>query len=170
MAIASTWPVVSRGIGRSDYSAAIDFASQATMRGHQARFVVAWTFEDVPTSPFPYAYEYVIGFYDFHSETWVYAAPAQPYHIFRVALTTDRNALVDVVLAKYASIADYLAGIIDTVYGEVFGYQNTELLVTNGVRTEEGCVYSVIFAEWSEEAYFTAHIMENKIAEEVIYG
>ncbi|MFH1486486.1 MAG: hypothetical protein ABIH46_10470 [Chloroflexota bacterium] len=132
--------------------------------------VTAYKWEGLPSLSPPYAYSYVIAFRDYDTDTWVYEAPRFPQHIYRVALTTDRNALVLVLLQRHTSLASYLAGDPpERRYAELRDYQNVEIVFTNGIRSEEGYCYSVGFAEWSG-LDFNAAVEENKISEEVIYG
>lgn len=163
-----TFSVPAKGIGRRDYSRSVDFAVQPTLRGHQGR--LNWYAEWIlPTPDFDDSYAAYLQFFDAEGNS-VVLAPDIPYHLHKIAVTTERKALIKVGLYRFASWADFLIFNYDKWYGDIFGYGKAELRFTNGIKTEEGKVYAVIFAEYSEEATFTAHFLVNSLSEEVIYG
>lgn len=161
--------VAVKGIGRRDYSRAVEFASQATMKGHQVRSNYAYDFYDVPTVPYPYAYSFLLDWFNAEGEI-VTPAPDIPYHIYKLILTTGRKALAIVGLYRFLSEDDFWIGLIDKWYGDIYGYNAAELVYTNGIKTEEGKVYAVALAEYSEQAAFDIHITINTLMERVIYG
>jgi len=164
----TTFTVPAKGIGRKDYSRNVDFAVQPTLRGHQGRqnWYAEWT---LPTVPFGYIYVAYLRFFDAEGNL-VYPAPDIPYHLYRMVVTTERNALILVALYRFASWADMMVFNYDKWYGDLFGYGEAELRFTNGIKTEEGKLYAVAFSEYSEEATFTAHFLVNSLREEIIYG
>ena len=157
------------GIGRRDYSEAVEFASEASFKGHQRRD--CWTFEapGVPTVPFPGFYAIALGFWD-AEHVPVIPAPDIPFHIYKVTITTGRAALAIAGFYRFASLAD--AGIwnVEKWYGDSYGYGKAELVYTNGIRTLEGKVYCVALAEYSEMPTFDVRMNADGLHEEVVYG
>lgn len=160
-------PVV--GIGRRDYSEGIEFATQASFRGHQARINWADDYIDVPTIPFPFSYGVLLLFFD-ATGALVSEAPDIPYHIFSIIVTSERAGLVTTGLYRFASLADAMIWNVEKWYGDVYGYGKAELLYTAGIKTAPGKVYVVPLAEYSEQPTFSIHSTITALEEEVIYG
>lgn len=164
-----TFTVPGKGIGRRDFSNALEFASQASSRGHQRRMV--WTLEgyDIPTLAFPDAFGTVIPFFD-EAGALVILAPAIPYHIYKVTNSSGRAALVLAGLYRFASLADAYIWNVERWYGDNYGYGKTELIYTNGIKTEEGKIYIVTYAEYSEKPTYDLRMSIDALYEKVIYG
>jgi len=163
-----TVAVATKGIGRRDYSSAVEYASQPTARGFQGRNNWAADYTDVPTLPFGWVYADALGFYD-AAGVLTYEAPADIVnHIYYVGITSSRKALVNVGLYQFASYADYLAWIVEKVLGWVSGYGIAELEFTTGINTEAGKTYAILFGEYSEEVTFDMRYTVNALEEKVI--
>lgn len=156
------------GIGRRDYSSAIEYASQPTVRGFQGRNNWALDADNVPTLPFGVAYSMAIGFYT-RDGTLVYEAPSDVInHIYYVGAASGRKALVNVGLYYFASLADYYAWIVEGYHGWVSGYGLAELRYTTGIPTLAGRTYAIMFGEYSLEPLFDIRITANALEEEVV--
>lgn len=164
-----TFVIPQRGMGTRDYSEAVEFASQASFRGHQARVNWAEDYYDADTLPFPEINAAALLFFNAAGDT-VIEAPDIPYHIYHIIVTSERNALVVAGFYRFASLADAYIWNVEKWYGDVYGYGKAELLYTNGIKTEEGKVYVVALSEYSEEPTFSIHMTANALEEEVIYG
>jgi hypothetical protein len=164
-----TFVVPERGIGKRDYSEAIEFASQASFRGHQRRMV--WTFEyyGIPTAPFPNFYGIGLQFFDAGGGV-VIPAPDIPYHIYKVTVTTGRAALVLAGFCRFASLADANIWNVEKWYGDTYGYGKAELIYTNGIKTEQTKVYAVALSEYSERPDFDIRLSVDALWEEIVYG
>lgn len=163
-----TFAVTPGGIGRRDYSTAIEYASQPALRGWQGRNNWAADYSGVPTLPFGWAYEMRLGFYT-AGGLLVYEAPSDIVnHIYYAGVTSSRKALVNVGLWVFANLADWWAWIVEKSLGWVNGYGAAELEFTKGVNTEAGKVYSIMFGEYSPEPLFDMRITVNALEEEVI--
>jgi len=163
-----TFAVASKGIGRRDYSLAIEYASQPTVKGWQGRNNWAADYEGVPTLPFGWAYMDRLGFYDAKGNL-VYEAPSDIVnHIYYAGVASSRKALVNVGIWVFANEADYWAGIVEKDLGWVSGYGIAELEFTTGINTEAGKVYALLFGEYSEEPTFDMRYTVNALEEEVI--
>jgi len=159
-----TFSAVARGVGRKDYSAVVEYATQASMRGHQLRYSAVASFT-LPTVPFGVFYTLYFAF-----PGPLVEAPAEPRHFYSILNTTERNALVICAFYRFASEADYWAFIPDKWYGTMYGYGGAELRFTNGIKSEEGKVYAVALAEYSANPTFTIHMTCHSLLEEVVYG
>lgn len=157
------------GVGRRDYSETVEFASEASFRGHQLR--LCWTFEfpGVPTVPFPGFYAIGLLFWD-AAHVPVIPAPDIPYYIYKVTITTGRAALAIAGFYRFASLADANIWNVEKWYGDSYGYGKAELVYTNGIKTLEGKVYCVAFAEYSEEPTFDFRMNIDGLNEEIVYG
>jgi len=164
-----TFTVPVKGIGRRDYSKAVEYASQPTSRGRLARVNWGINFNGVPWIPFPWVYGWKIVFIDEEGHA-VVAAPALPRHFYHMGITAKRAALIVVGCYVYADEAHADMWLPEACFGWCYGYGKAELSFTNGVKTEEGKVYSLLFAEYSEEASFDVFITINALLEEVAYG
>jgi hypothetical protein len=163
-----TFAVVRKGVGRRDYSSAVEYASQPTVKGFQGRNCWAADYTDVPTLPFGDAYSDALGFYD-AAGALTYEAPADIInHIYYAGVSSSRKALVNVGLYQFASYADYLAWNVEKVLGWVNGYGIAELEFTTGINTEAGKTYAILFGEYSEEVTFDMRYTVNALEEEVI--
>lgn len=161
--------VPSLGIGRRDYSKSIEFATQATTRGHQARVNTIGDYVGVPVTPFPGFGASFITFFD-ENDALVTEAPGIPYHIYEVIVTSGRNALVICGLYRFNSVDEAYAWNVEKWYGDIYGYGQASLTFTNGIKTQKGKVYVVGLMEYSEEALCELHLLIHMLTEEVIYG
>jgi len=157
------------GVGRKDYSETVEFASEASFKGHQRRDCWVVDYSGVPTIPFPFSYAVLLQFWD-AAHVVVVPAPDIPYHIYKVTITTGRAALTMTGLYRFASLADAYIWNVERWYGDTYGYGKAELVYTNGIKTEQGKVYCVSFAEYSEMPTFDFRMTVNGLHEEVLYG
>jgi hypothetical protein len=161
------FPVPSAGIGRKDYSQGIEYATQASFKGHQIR--ANWTLNAVlPTVPYPDAWGIYLLFKV--SGVWVTVAPSTPHHVYKITVTSERNCLVTAGLCRFASLADVAIWNVEKWYGDMFGYGAVELLYTLGMKTVKGKVYVVTFSEYSGEPTMSIHVNVSALKEEVVYG
>jgi hypothetical protein len=163
-----TFVVPATGIGRRDYSQAVEFASQATMRGHQLRGAVIMDSVVLPTVPWPWCYATPIAFFD--AEGILRPTPTIPEHFQSIIVTTQRQALVLAGLYRFRTYNDIVIWNPDEWYGDMFGYGRAELLYTSGIKTELGKYYAIALAEWSEEPTFTVSFTFSSLQEEMVYG
>lgn len=161
--------VPQRGIGKRDYSQVIEFATEASFRGHQRRYVLTVEYPGIPTPPFPIFYGIGYQFFDAEGNV-VIPAPEIPYHIHKVTVTTGRAALVLAGLYRFASLADADIWNVEKWYGDIYGYGKAELIYTNGIRTEQGKVYGVAIAEYSERPTFDLLLSTDGLYEVIVYG
>lgn len=161
--------VPTRGIGRRDYSSAIEFASQASIKGHQARVNAVADYLSVPVPTFPEFYATILLFWD-AQDNLVIPAPDLPYHFYKISITAGRNALVLCGFYRFASLDDVYVWNVEKWYGRMYDYSKAELVFTNGIKTEEGKVYLVTFAEYSEQATCDIHLEYHSLEEKAIYG
>jgi len=163
-----TFNVASRGIGRKDYSLAVEYASQPALKGWQARNNWALDYEDVPTLPYDWAYVIYLGFFDAEGVLHGEVPSGIVNHIYYVGVTSSRKALVVAALYEFASLDDYWAWIVESEYGYVSAYGVAELVFTNGINTKPGRVYAVMWTEYSEKPTFDMRITVNALEEQVI--
>lgn len=159
--------VPAKGVGRRDYTSGVEYATQATYHGFQHR--VSWfdTFLEVPTIPYPEFYSANIYFFDEYLDI-VDVAPRFPYHFFEILATTERHALLGVGFYRFASLADFDIWNVEKWYGTLFGYGQVLLNFSHGIKTEQGKVYAVSFAEYSAEPDFNIHWDINSVEETAI--
>lgn len=159
MAREVTFTVAAVGVGKRDYSRTASFVSQPTLRGHQVKIVAVYSYTDLPTRAFDLTWGVAIPFMHEDGE-WHDEAGRTPAHLMRGGISTGRNALVVIGLYEYSSYASFLAGDWPplAIHGHVYGYKNAELTVTNGIKTEEGHCYVLVFMEWSGFATFNCHL------------
>ncbi len=163
--------VAPTGVGKRDYSQGIEFASQATSRGHQARDITTLDII-LDTAAFPDFWAQPMEFF-WPDGSLRYEAPSTPLHIHDVVITSERNALVLAGLYRFASFADMAAAwpwTVEVWYGDIWGYGKAELHYTNGIKTEPGKFYAIAFSEYSEEPTFHIHMTVGALKEEIIYG
>lgn len=164
-----TFTIAPGGIGRRDYSLAIEYASQPTLKGFQARNNWAADYVDVPKLlSFEWIYVDSLGFYDAEGNLHAEAPVGIVNHIYYVGVSSSRKALVSVGLSVFASYADYWDWIGEKVLGLVNGYGIAELEFTAGINTEPGKVYAILWGEYSEELTFDMRYTVNALEEAVI--
>ena len=164
----STFTVAPRGVGRADYSSSLEFISQPAVRAKQARmsWIGAYT---LYTPPFGVIYTVPLPFYTPEGVVQ-YSAPDAPYHFHSVGVTTARDALCIVLFARFLTYSDIMIWNVEKYYGFVYGYQHAHLLVTSGIKTEEGYYYAAGIAEYSGELTFMIRYEAQALVESVAYG
>jgi len=133
------------GVGRKDYSEDIQYSVEQQIRSLQQRFFYSVKYINLTGLVYPNVYEAPLSF--LVDSILQNTAPKKPYLFYLVEVSSERNALVVVAFNRYASYADYLAGIVAEHLGTVFGYGVAKLSLTKGLPTLEGSVYTVQFAE-----------------------
>jgi len=150
--IIQTFDVTAKGIGRKDYSRAIERSIQPfltpTLRQTTFTATATWT---VAVTIFPVAYASAVSMPQ-EDGSWDWLASSIPVHFFEVYVSIMTNHLVTVSLVRYNSVADYLAGIIAEWSPEIFGYGNANLTFHKGIPTQEGSLYAIRFGGWPTAA------------------
>lgn len=164
-----TFSVPKLGIGRRDYSKCIEYAAQASFRGHQVRISWSADYIDVDTLPYSDRYGARLLFFDAEGKVTT-CAPATPYHIYELIGSTERNALLLAGLYRFASEDDVNIFNVEKWYGDIHGYGKVEMRYTAGIKTVPGRIYYVGFAEYSEQPTFSIRLIINALMEEIRYG
>ena len=164
-----TFPVTARGVGRRDYSDAIEFASAATAKGLQARAANTARYFGVPVVAWP---DFWVMLFLFADEYRVVSevAPRIAYHIFNIEVAGEGAALTLAGLYRFATYDDIWMWNVDKWYGDMFGYGKAALDYTKGIKTAEGKYYLIAFSQYTEKPSFNVHIKVNMLNEEVFYG
>lgn len=165
--MAETFVVPAKGIGRMDYSSAIERATQpfVTPALRQDRFAGAGSWI-LPVFPFPFAWASLLPMPQ-EDGTWDWPASTIPVHFFELNVSIKTNHLVTLGLLRYASIDDYIAGIIAERSPQIFSYNNAELTFLKGIPTQPGSLYAALAGGWPDTATFWMSLMATGIATEL---
>jgi len=160
--------VPTKGIGRKDYSNAIEFATYATSKGLQARFTYMAEWTDLPTLAWPDFYVCSIQFFD-EEHALTYPAPGIPYHLYQLLITGESNALIFTGFYRFNSEDDIWSWNVDKWYGDMFGYGRAELNFSKGIKTVKGKWYIIAFAQYIDKPTFSVDLTSHWLSEEVIF-
>ncbi len=150
-----TFAVEARGVGRSDYSQAVEYATQPyiTPTLRQARFsLINATFLDV-TLPYPFGYKVPI-LMPQEDGSFGWLASAVVLHWVEIGMFIKTNHLVALGLRRYANIADYLAGVVAQRSPHIFKYGNASISFSKGIPTQVGSIYAIWTGAWPDTATY----------------
>lgn len=149
---AQTFTIPAKGVGRKDYSDAIERSVQPyiTRALRQDSFEVygVWL---MPVIPFPLAWDFYLVMPQ-EDGTWDYLASSITLHFFELHASIKTNHLIGIGLKRYASIDDALAGIVAERSPFIFSYNKADLTFLKGIPTREGSVYAAYANAWPDPA------------------
>ena len=155
--------VAAKGVGRRDYTGLIEHASVSSYRSFQTRANSSIIATQLVYPAIGSAHAGVLSFYG------ALSAPSYPFYYYHLSVTGELDALTLIGLYRFASIADLFAWNWDEWYGDAWGYHKAELDYANGIRTEEGKLYAVMYAQYSVDAISTVyHVIVNGLIQEVV--
>lgn len=167
--VVQVFDVPIEGIGRRDYSQAVEVATASSWRGHQRR--VSWGGSyTLPTPVFGLVYITYLPFDVSIEDPLGLFAPATPYYFMSLTVSSIQDALTCVFFANFATWDDVLIFNYDEWFGEIYGYGKASLEYSKGVKTKEGRIYVLGFCTYPESATFTAEFSVHGLQEEVVYG
>jgi len=150
--ITTTFAVKERGVGRKDYSGAIEYATQpfVTPSMRQTRITISdvWT---LPVTAFPGAWSLAVPMPQ-EDGSWDWYASSLVVNFFEFHVSIDTNNLVIIGLNRYASIDDYMTGIVAQAAPRIFSYGQADLIFSKGIPTQAGSLYGILVAGWTDTA------------------
>lgn len=146
----TTYSVAPAGIGKRDFSVAIQRSTAMVIAPRTNR--IAWnvTYPGLATFPWPNCWGTGPWLFFDEDNNIVDVAPRTPYHIFEGEASSPMNALTLWAFLRFPSMADYFAWNWDRWYGDYYGYGKARMKLTSGIKTEFGCVYTAVFSVYSE--------------------
>jgi len=146
--------VHARGIGRQDHSALVQ-ASTATMAipALRQRVWASTSIFAIWTVPYPWGYSFVIPTPQ-DDGTFGWEAPSIiKIHYYVISITANSNHLTRVGLVRYASLAEYYAGIIAEIFPQVCAYGTAEIRYSKGITSKPGSLYAMFGSIYSNNAW-----------------
>lgn len=137
-----------KGVGRKDYSKAIEYSTQPyiTPSLRQDRDIAIGTVTN-PTLPFPTAWMFPL-LMPQEDGTWDWLASSITTHFFEVFTSIMTNHLVVVGLIRYASIDDFFLDIIAERSPILYSYNKAEVNFLKGIPTKVGSLYCLLAGAW----------------------
>lgn len=156
-----------RGVGRKDYSRAIERSTQPfiTPTLRQDRLAAFGDFL-VPATAFPWGWSALIT-QPQDDGTWDWIASSIICHYFEIAVSIEQNSLCFIFFENFASLADYYAGIREMYTPQVFGYGKAKIRLSVGFPTHQGGLYQFVFGAWPEVASYRITVSVTGIASEL---
>lgn len=147
--------VATRGVGRKDYSRAVEHSVQPfiTPTLRQDRFSLTGPLFTVPFQPFPLVWEVPLTMPQ-EDGSWGWLASSIHLHFFELGVFIMTNHLVAIGLLRYASIEDFLIGNVAQTSPQIFGYDKANLTFLKGLPTQEGSLYAIMFGGWPDTTTF----------------
>lgn len=148
----TTFIVQPRGIGRLDYSKAVERSTQpfVTPTLRQSRFVGHGGPWILTPLPWPFGAWIVAWGMPQEDGTYAWTASSIVRNFFEVNVSVKSNHLVMTRLERFASYYDYLIYNVAQVFPQVFGYGKAKLDFLAGLPTQEGSLYAQVFACWTD--------------------
>lgn len=155
MPTVSTFPVEAKGMGRRDYTKAVERSTQPfiTPSLRQIRFAGQGTWT-LPAGAWPGGWWYVAWAMPQDDGTWGWTASSVVQNLFEIYVSTRSNHLVLIGLQRFASWNDYVIYNVADWYPQLFGYGKVGLTFQAGIPTIEGSVYATIFGCWTDAASY----------------
>lgn len=170
MTMKTTYPLIAVGVGRVDYSKNAEVMTEPVARSHLSRRSWVGYWENYPTQIYPNTDAAIFLFFSDH-HAFQFAAPAIIHHIKDISFSTNRNSLVYLKFAKYATFWDmiddetHMGPGPEEVFWEEWGYGGVEVKFSKGIPTEEGHYYANHVASYSEKPTFTYNIQVHGLAD-----
>lgn len=155
--IANTFEVLPAGIGRVDYSLAVERSTSNiwTAPLRQENYV-SGSDAVVPPLPWPWAY---IGVMPMPQEDGSFDYPASTItvHFVELHLCVESNILLSIFIMRYNSLADYFIYNIAEYTPRIYGYNEVNIHYNLGYATRPGCVYGAGYMLYSPHP--TEHLL-----------
>lgn len=159
-----TFTVAARGIGRADYSKAIERSVQPfitpTLRQNWMHFSGTFILD---TFPFPSIWIILLTMPQ-EDGSWGWLASSIHMHFFEIGMSIRTNHLVTVGLLRWASIADFFAGIVAQRSPQIFSYGKANITFSKGIPTQEGSLYSIMATGWPDTPTFEVTVTATGMA------
>ena len=141
--------VPQKGVGRRDDTHAIEQAVQpySTVVGRQMSEVGTGEFWLPGWLVFPAGYRIAHPMPQ-SDGTWGNEAELIPVITYTVELSTNTSALMLTSWDRYASLANFMAGILAERFALKYGYGNVKIHFPKGIKTQPGSVYSQSICCW----------------------
>lgn len=162
-----TFAVTARGVGRKDYTKTIERSTQPfitpSLRQTEISAYASFT---LAVLPFPSIWVWLMPLPQ-EDGTWYWLASSIVVHFFELHVSLRTNHLVTIGLARYASIADYLAGHITERGPQIFSYSKADLSLSKGIPTQEGSLYALLATGWPDTPTMEITVMATGIVTEL---
>jgi hypothetical protein len=160
MPIVQTFPVVTEGIGRVDYSLTVERSTATFYTPALRQQIYTASYRGtLPTLPPGWVYAVVVPMPQ-EDGSWWYEASSIAMHLMEVSLAIHTNCLVRTGSFRYASLANYYAGIIAQRFITIYGYGQACVELKMGIPTQPGSVYTIALGFYSPHPteYFTLDV------------
>jgi len=147
--------IPTRGIGRLDYSKAIERSTQPflTPTLRQSRFVGHGGPWILPADPWPAMWAITWSMPQ-EDGTYDWTASSIVRNFFEINVSVKSNHLVMTRMDRFASYQDYLDYNVAEYFPQVYGYGKAKLEFLAGLPTQEGSVYAQVFGCWPDTPTF----------------